>query len=152
MARVEVPALQVLLVEDDPGDIVMIREALEECGSTTALHVVRDGIEGLAFLLRTRGHEAAAVPDLIILDLYLPRLDGHQVLERIKADKDLAAIPVVVFTASSSPADVRRSYELRANAHVIKPSDFAQFAYAVRQIDGFFFHTVTLPGAEDHMA
>jgi CheY-like chemotaxis protein len=147
---VTVPAqprpIEVLLVEDDAGDELMTREAFEDNKIHNTLHVVRDGQEALDFLYRVGDYAAAPRPDLVLLDLNLPKYDGRQVLERVKTDPDLASIPVVVLTTSSAEEDILRSYELHANAYVTKPVDLGQFIAAVRQIDEFFVSVVKLPG------
>ncbi|MFJ3222376.1 response regulator [Streptomyces sp. NPDC086783] len=137
--------IQVLLVEDDPGDELMTREAFEDNKIRNTLHVVRDGEEALDFLYRQNQYADAPRPDLILLDLNLPKYDGRQVLERIKSDDELALIPVVVLTTSSAEEDILRSYRLHANAYVTKPVDLDQFIAAVRQIDDFFVTVVKLP-------
>ncbi|MFF5336141.1 response regulator [Streptomyces sp. NPDC013181] len=141
-----VEPIEVLLVEDDPGDELMTREAFEDNKIRNTLHVVRDGEEALDFLYRRGAHTAAPRPDLILLDLNLPKYDGRQVLEQIKQDPELALIPVVVLTTSSAEEDILRSYKLHANAYVTKPVDLDQFIAAVRQIDDFFVTVVRLPG------
>lgn len=139
-------AIDVLLVEDDPGDVLMTREAFEFNKVGNTLHVVRDGEQALDYLYR-RGEFADSIrPDLILLDLNLPKYDGRQVLETIKSDPDLADIPVVVLTTSGAEEDIVRSYKLHANAYVTKPVDLDQFLAAVRQIDTFFVQVVRLPG------
>ncbi|MGW7081371.1 response regulator [Streptomyces sp. NPDC054871] len=137
--------IDVLLVEDDPGDELMTREAFEDNKISNTLHVVRDGEEALDFLYQRGGHTAARRPDLILLDLNLPKYDGRQVLEKIKSDPDLQDIPVVVLTTSAAEEDILRSYRLHANAYVTKPVDLDQFIAAVRQIDDFFVQVVRLP-------
>jgi two-component system response regulator len=137
--------IDVLLVEDDPGDELMTREAFEDNKIGNTLHVVRDGEEALDFLYRRGDHTDAPQPDLILLDLNLPKYDGRQVLERIKSDPELAHIPVVVLTTSAAEEDILRSYKLHANAYVTKPVDLDQFIAAVRQIDDFFVQVVRLP-------
>ncbi|MER6348660.1 response regulator [Streptomyces sp. NPDC001595] len=138
--------IDVLLVEDDPGDELMTREAFEDNKIGNTLHVVRDGEEALDFLYRRGDHTGAPRPDLILLDLNLPKYDGRQVLERIKSDPELSLIPVVVLTTSAAEEDILRSYKLHANAYVTKPVDLDQFIAAVRQIDDFFVQVVRLPG------
>ncbi|MEU6108847.1 response regulator [Streptomyces albidoflavus] len=138
--------IEVLLVEDDPGDELMTREAFEDNKIRNTLHVVRDGEEALDFLYRRGAHPDAPRPDLILLDLNLPKYDGRQVLAQIKADAELALIPVVVLTTSSAEEDILRSYKLHANAYVTKPVDLDQFIAAVKQIDDFFVTVVRLPG------
>jgi CheY-like chemotaxis protein len=139
--------IDVLLVEDDPGDVVLIREAFADHKVGNALSVVSDGVDALAFLRRQSGYEDAPRPDLILLDLNLPRKDGSEVLAEIKADPALATIPVVVLTTSEADEDILRSYELHANAYVTKPVDFEQFSRIVHQIDEFFIGVVKLPPA-----
>ncbi|AGI91925.1 response regulator [Streptomyces albidoflavus] len=138
--------IEVLLVEDDPGDELMTREAFEDNKIRNTLHVVRDGEEALDFLYRRGAYPDAPRPDLILLDLNLPKYDGRQVLAQIKADAELALIPVVVLTTSSAEEDILRSYKLHANAYVTKPVDLDQFIAAVKQIDDFFVTVVRLPG------
>lgn len=136
---------EILLVEDDPGDVVITREALAMSQIDNHLHHVSDGDEALAFLRQEGVHKAAVRPDLILLDLNLPRVDGREVLARIKASPDLRRIPVVVLTTSSADEDIASSYDLHANAYVTKPVDFDEFLSAVRQIDDFFFTVVNRP-------
>ncbi|WP_405607097.1 response regulator [Streptomyces sp. NBC_01508] len=137
--------VEVLLVEDDAGDELMTREAFEDNKIGNTLHVVRDGLEALDFLYRRGEHVEAPRPDLILLDLNLPKYDGRQVLERIKSDPDLSHIPVVVLTTSAAEEDILRSYKLHANAYVTKPVDLDQFMKAIRDIDDFFVTVVKLP-------
>ena len=137
--------VDVLLVEDDPGDVVLIREAFEFNKVRNALHTVSDGVEALDFLHRRGPYAGAPRPDLVLLDLNLPRKDGREVLEEIKADDDLRTIPVVVLTTSEAEEDILRSYDLHANAYVTKPVDFNRFIEVVRQIDEFFVTVVKLP-------
>jgi len=137
--------IDVLLVEDDPADELITREAFEHNKIGNTLHVVRDGEEALDFLYRRAKHADAVRPDLILLDLNLPKYDGREVLQQIKNDENLAAIPVVVLTTSSAEEDIMRSYRLHANAYVTKPVDLDQFMAAIRQIDDFFLTVVRLP-------
>lgn len=137
--------IDVLLVEDDPGDELMTREAFEDNKIGNNLHVVRDGEQALDFLYRRGEHADVPQPDLILLDLNLPKYDGRQVLEQIKSDPELSHIPVVVLTTSSAEEDILRSYRLHANAYVTKPVDLDQFIRAVKQIDEFFVQVVRLP-------
>lgn len=139
--------VEVLLVEDDAGDELMTREAFEDNRIGNTLHVVRDGLEALDFLYQREDHTEAPRPDLILLDLNLPKYDGRQVLEKIKSDPELSAIPVVVLTTSAAEEDILRSYKLHANAYVTKPVDLEQFIKAVQQIDDFFVTVVKLPRA-----
>ena len=137
--------VDILLVEDDPGDELITREAFADNKIKNTLHVARDGQEGLDFLYRRGVHANAPTPDLILLDLNLPRYDGRQLLEAIKSDADLCHIPVVVLTTSAAEEDILRSYKLHANAYVTKPVDLDQFMKAVREIDEFFVQVVRLP-------
>lgn len=137
--------IEVLLVEDDPGDEMMTREAFEENKIGNRLHVARDGEEALDFLYRRGEHADAPAVDLILLDLNLPKYDGRQVLEQIRSDPELTHTPVVILTTSASEEDILRSYKLHANAFVTKPVDVNQFISAVRQIDEFFLSVVRLP-------
>jgi len=137
--------IDILLVEDDPGDELITREAFEHNKLQNRLHVARDGEEGLNYLYQRGAYEDAPRPDLILLDLNLPKYDGRHLLEKIKSDPDLSRIPVVVLTTSSAEEDILRSYKLHANAYVTKPVDLDQFIHAVRQIDEFFLQVVRLP-------
>jgi len=139
-------AIEILLVEDDPGDELITREAFEHNKLNNNLNVAHDGEEGLDYLYKRGQFENAVRPDLILLDLNLPKYDGRQLLEQVKSDPDLARIPVVVLTTSSAEEDILRSYQLHANAYVTKPVDLDQFINAVRQIDEFFIQVVRLPG------
>jgi CheY-like chemotaxis protein len=137
--------IQVLLVEDDPGDVLMTREAFEDYKLRNTLHVVNDGEQAMAFLRQEGEYADLPRPDLVLLDLNLPRMDGREVLSAIKSDPELASIPVVVLTTSEAEDDVLRSYSLHANAYVTKPVDFERFINVVRQIDDFFVSVVRLP-------
>lgn len=139
--------IEILLVEDDPGDTLIATEALEQSKVTNNLHSVSNGEEALAYLRRTGEFADAVRPDLVLLDLNLPRRDGREVLAEVKADPDLRRIPVVVLTTSQAEEDILRSYDLHANAYVTKPVDFQRFVDVVRQIDEFYFTVVRLPGA-----
>ena len=141
--------IEVLLVEDDAGDVVLVTEAFEHNKVHNRLHTVQDGVEALQFLRREPPFADAPTPDLILLDLNLPRKDGREVLEEVKADPALRRIPVVVLTTSKAEEDVLRSYDLHANAYVTKPVDFERFIEVVRQIDEFFVSVVKLPGRGD---
>lgn len=138
--------VNVLLVEDDPGDVLMTREAFEEY-LHNRLDVVTDGSAALAYLRNEPPYADAIRPDLILLDLNLPRRDGREVLADVKADPELASIPVIVLTTSQADEDVLRSYQLHANAYVTKPVDFDRFIDAIKQIDHFFVSVVQLPGS-----
>jgi CheY-like chemotaxis protein len=141
----ESAAINILLVEDDPGDVLITREALSAAKILHNLAVVDNGEEAVSYLRNAGQYRDAARPDLVLLDLNLPRLDGREVLALIKADDVLRRIPVVVLTTSNSEEDVLRSYDLHANAYVTKPVDFEAFMAVVRQIDDFFVTVVRLP-------
>ena len=137
--------IDVLLVEDDPGDVLMTREAFEHYKIRNQLHVVTDGEQALQFLHRAGDYASAPRPGLILLDLNLPRRDGLEVLADLKADSGLRVIPVVILTTSQAEEDILRSYSLHANAYVSKPVDFEHFMDVIRQIDNFFLTVVELP-------
>jgi chemotaxis family two-component system response regulator Rcp1 len=139
------PPLGVLLVEDDPGDVLIAREALRAARLSTHLSVVNDGIEAMAYLHKKDQYTDAPRPDLILLDLNLPRKSGHEVLAEVKGDESLRRIPVVVLSTSVAAADILKSYDLHANVYVAKPVDFDEFAEVVRQIDDFFLSVARLP-------
>ena len=144
----ERPALEfvdVLLVEDDPGDVLMTREAFEHFRIRNNLHVVGDGEQALNFLRRTGDYVDMPRPGLILLDLNLPRRNGLEVLAELKTDADLMTIPVVVLTTSQAEEDILRSYALHANAYISKPVDFERFIGVIGQIDDFFLTLVKLP-------
>jgi CheY-like chemotaxis protein len=137
--------VDVLLVEDDDGDILMTREAFEHHKIRNQLHVVNDGVQALQFLRREGEYADAPRPGLILLDLNLPRRDGREVLAELKDDLELRLIPVVVLTTSEAEEDIVSSYSLHANAYVSKPVDFDRFMEVIRQIDDFFVTVVKLP-------
>jgi chemotaxis family two-component system response regulator Rcp1 len=137
--------VEILLVEDNPGDVELTRLALRDGKVRNVLHVVTDGEEAMQFLRRTGTHSDAPRPDLVLLDLNLPKKDGHEVLAEIKEDADLCNIPVIVLTTSEAEKDVLSAYEQRANAYIIKPVDLDQFFQVVRSIEGFWLTVVRLP-------
>jgi CheY-like chemotaxis protein len=137
--------LGVLLVEDDPGEVVIAREALKAGRLQSRLTVVPDGVEAMLYLRREEGYVDVERPDLILLDLNLPKKSGHEVLAEIKADPQLRKIPVVVLSTSSAIEDVEQSYENYANVFVTKPVDFDHFTSVVKQIDDFFLSVASLP-------
>jgi CheY-like chemotaxis protein len=141
-------AISILLVEDSPGDVRLTREALKEAKVLNDLSVATDGVEALEFLHRRGKFAAAPRPDLILLDLNLPRKDGREVLEEIKADSSLKRIPIVVLTTSQAEEDVVRAYDLHANCYITKPVDFRQFIKVVQSIEDFWLTVVKLPRSE----
>lgn len=136
-----------LLVEDNPADVRLTREALMQGNVLQNLHVVEDGIEAMAFLRKEGRYADSPRPDLILLDLNLPRKDGHEVLAEIKTDEDLRRIPVVVLTSSQADQDVLRCYDLQVNCYVTKPLDLEQFTIIIKSIEQFWFSVVQLPPA-----
>ena len=137
--------IEILLVEDNAADVRLTEEALREGKVRNNLHVARDGMEALEFLKRQGKHAKATRPDLILLDLNLPRRDGREVLAEIKDDPELKRIPVVVLTTSSAEADILKSYKLHANCYITKPVDLEQFIAVVKSIDDFWLSIVRLP-------
>ncbi len=140
--------IDILLVEDNLGDARLTEEALKEGKVTNNLSIVKDGVEALAFLRREEGFADAPRPDLILLDLNMPRMDGRQVLAEIKQDDALKAIPVVVLTTSRNSDDINQAYDLNCNCYIAKPVDLDQFIDAVESIDNFWLTVVTLPPSE----
>ena len=141
-----VRSIEILLVEDNPGDARLTIEAMRDAKVNNRIHVVEDGVEALAFLRREGRYSEAPRPDLVLLDLNLPRKDGREVLAEVKADPALRRIPVVVLTTSRAEEDVLRAYDLHANCYVTKPVDLEQFMKVIRFIDEFWVSVVTLPG------
>jgi CheY-like chemotaxis protein len=138
-------AIEILLVEDNPGDVRLIIEAMREAKLENRVHIVEDGVEAMQFLRREGRFGDAPRPDLILLDLNLPKKDGRAVLAEVKADPVLKRIPVVVLTTSRAEEDVLRAYDLHANCYITKPVDMEQFMKVVAQIDDFWVRVVTLP-------
>jgi CheY-like chemotaxis protein len=137
--------INVLLVEDSPGDVRLTKEAFREANTAIHLHVASDGVEAMQFLKRQGVHAAAPRPDFILLDLNLPRMDGRQVLLQIKGDEGLKTIPTIVLTTSEAEVDILKSYELQANCYLTKPVQFEAFETVVRSINDFWLMTARLP-------
>jgi chemotaxis family two-component system response regulator Rcp1 len=137
--------VEILLVEDSPGDARLARVGLNECKIANNLHIVDDGVKAMAFLRRQGEYAKAPRPDLILLDLNLPRKDGREVLREIKEDESLKVIPVVILTTSKAEEDIVKSYSLHANCYVTKPLGLPQFLEVVRSIEDFWFSIVRLP-------
>jgi len=137
--------IDILMVEDDPGDVRLTREALKGSKLLHSLNVVEDGVAALDYLRKAAPYQEAIRPDLVLLDLNLPRKDGREVLAAMKQDEALRAIPVVILTTSQAEEDVLRAYNLNANCYVTKPVDFDQFMRIVRTIEEFWLNVVTLP-------
>jgi len=144
-ANDNVRPIEILLIEDNPGDADLAREALETSKLYNSLHVVGDGEEAMAYLQNQGKYADAPHPDLILLDLNLPKKDGREVLAEIKADDDLRRVPVVVLTTSSDEQDILKSYNLHANCYITKPIDLEQFIRVVQSIQDFWFSIVVLP-------
>ncbi|MCX6107766.1 MAG: response regulator [Proteobacteria bacterium] len=138
-------AVEILLVEDNPADVRLTVEAFKEGTVRHKLSVARDGVEALDILFRRGIHNQAVRPDIILLDLNLPRKDGREVLQTIKVDQTLRRIPVVVLTTSSAEEDILRSYDLHVNCYITKPVDMERFIEVVRAIENFWFNIVQLP-------
>ena len=141
--------VEILLVEDNPGDVRLTREALKEGKLTNNLHVAGDGVEGLAYLQKVGKFSDEPTPDLILLDLNLPKKDGRELLIDIKDDEHLKHIPVVILTTSKAEADINKSYESHANCYITKPVDMNQFIKIVKSIEHFWFSIVKLPPNEN---
>ena len=137
--------IEILMIEDDMDDVILTREALKSAKIGNTISVVRDGEEALAFLRKQPPHAGAVRPDLILLDLSLPKLDGREVLKEIRKDASLCAIPVVVLSASDDRDDILKSYELNANSFVTKPVNFERFREVIQSIDNYWFGVVQLP-------
>jgi chemotaxis family two-component system response regulator Rcp1 len=137
--------IEILLVEDSPADILITREAFQDARLTNTLHVVEDGVKAMEFLRREGSYASAPRPDLILLDLNLPRKNGREVLAEIKATAEFKSIPIVVLTTSNADEDILKAYNLHANCYVIKPVGFDNFFKAVQSIESFWFGIVTLP-------
>jgi len=142
------PPVEILLVEDNPGDVRLTREALREGKVYNNLHWAKDGVEALEFLRQEGKHAGAPRPDIILLDLNLPKKDGREVLSSIKNDDRFKQIPVVILTTSEAEEDVLRSYQLHANCYITKPVDLEKFIVVVQSIDRFWLTVVTLPPAK----
>ncbi|GAA3761474.1 response regulator [Plantactinospora mayteni] len=145
MDAAEPTPVRILVVDDDPGDVLMIEEALADSEVPKAIDVVGDGQEAMEFLRQEGRHREAPRPDMILLDLNMPRMDGRQVLNKVKSDDRLRTIPIVVLTTSNADTDILGSYNLRANAYVTKPIDLDDFNDVIRRIDEFFGQIVVLP-------
>ncbi len=139
----------ILLVEDNLGDIRLTQEALKEAKVEHNLFIVKDGEEALAFLRQQKEFQRSPLPDLIFLDLNLPRKDGREVLKEIKQDESLKSIPVVILTTSDALPDIEKSYQLHANCYITKPVDINQFIDVIKSIEHFWFHIVKLPGSNN---
>jgi len=136
---------EVLLVEDSPGDVRLTKEAFRDANSSIHLHVVSDGVEAMAFIRREGAHVRAPRPDLILLDLNLPKMDGREVLANIKGDGSLKTIPTVILTTSEAEADILKSYQLQANCYLSKPAQLDAFESLVKSINDFWLTKVKLP-------
>jgi len=141
--------IEILLVEDNPGDVRLTIEALKDGKVQNSLHVAKDGVEALAFLHRQGQYEAAPAPDLILLDLNLPKKDGHEVLAEIKDDPQLKRIPVIVLTTSEAEKDILKTYQLHASSYITKPVDLGQFINVIKSIEDFWLTVVKFPSGHN---
>lgn len=139
------PPMDILLIEDSPGDVRLTQEAFREANPAIRLHVASDGVEAMAFLQREGAHARSPRPDMILLDLNLPRMDGREVLARIKENDKLKTIPVVILTTSDAEADITKSYQLNANCYLTKPVQLDQFESLVKSINEFWLTKARLP-------
>jgi CheY-like chemotaxis protein len=137
--------VEILLVEDDPGDVLLTQEALLGSKIRNNLHIASDGVEALAFLRQEGDYKESPRPDLILLDLNMPRKDGREVLAEVKADSSLKTIPIAVLTTSAQDEDILKSYQLHANCYITKPVGLDEFAQVVQSLDDFWFAIVKLP-------
>ncbi len=137
--------IEILMIEDNPGDVRLTREVLKDASMVNSLHSVKDGEEAMHYLYHTGAYTAAVRPDLILLDLNLPRMGGLEILQKIKSDKTLRSIPVVILTSSQAEQDIVAGYEGYANAYITKPVSLDQFSRVVMSIEGFWLETARLP-------
>jgi CheY-like chemotaxis protein len=137
--------IEILLAEDNPGDVRLTREAIKDAKVHNRLHVVTDGVEAMAFLRHEGNYAAAPRPDLILLDLNMPRMDGREVLKQLKSDDNFRRIPVVIITSSQAEEDILKAYDLQANCYVTKPVDLEQFMKVIRSVEEFWLTVVKLP-------
>lgn len=144
----KIEPINILLMEDSQGDVRLVQEALKEGKLHNRLFVVRDGAEGMDFLLKRQQYQEAQRPDLILLDLNMPKKDGREVLAEIKQHEDLKRIPVVILTTSTSEADILKTYNLHANCYIVKPLNLDEFIRVVRSIESFWLSIVKLPSGE----
>jgi len=148
MMKMNTKPVEILLVEDNEGDVGLVEEVFEEAKIRNIIHVAEDGEEAMLFLNKETPFDDAPTPDIILLDLNLPQKDGREVLEEIKTDEKLKRIPVVVLTTSKAEEDILKSYDLHANSYITKPVDFDQFIRVVRSIEDFWLEVVRLPTTE----
>jgi CheY-like chemotaxis protein len=137
--------IELLLIDDDQADIYLAKRAIKQCKTRVDVQVARNGEEGLALLRQQAGHEDARRPDIIFLDINMPRMNGHEFLAAMKADQDLKSIPTIVMSTSKDEDDIRKSYELQASAYIAKPVELGEFADVIRLVDDHWFRTVRLP-------
>ena len=145
MSNSQLRPIDILLVEDNPGDVILTEEAFSEAKISNNLHITRDGEEALSYLRREAGFENAVRPDLILLDLNLPKIDGREVLDTVKSSDVLKRIPIVVLTSSEAEQDIIKTYDLHANSYIVKPITLDQFVRVVNAVENFWFSVVTLP-------
>jgi len=148
-APLNIRAIDLLLIEDSPGDVLLIKKALKDAKVLNNIQVANDGVQAMAVLRKETPYIDAPRPDLILLDLNIPKKDGREVLKEIKQTPDLRSIPVVILTTSTAEADVLKSYDLHANAYITKPMNVEGLIQAVKMMEGFWFSIVTLPPKSD---
>ncbi|MBI2859754.1 MAG: response regulator [Chloroflexi bacterium] len=141
--------IDILFVDDNPGDVRLVKEALSDMKEPSRLFIAEDGIEAMDYLRKRGRHAAAPRPDLVLLDLNLPRKNGFEVLNEIKSDDDLKQIPVCVLTSSSAERDVSRAYKSYANCYIVKPLDYAKFLETIKQVQEFWLKAVRLPQKQE---
>lgn len=146
--NMQIEPINILLIEDSEGDVRLVQEALKEGKLQNRLFVVRDGVDGMNFLMKRGKYQDTVRPDLILLDLNMPKKDGREVLAEIKQDEDLKRIPVIILTTSSSESDILKTYNLHANCYIVKPLDLDEFIRVIRSIESFWLSIVKLPVGE----
>lgn len=149
MSETATDSVDILLVEDNPGDVRLTREAFKEGQIRNTLHVVKDGVEALDFLYRRGEYKEATRPEIILLDLNLPRKNGDEVLEEIRSDPKLLKIPVIILTSSDAEEDIIKSYEMQANAYLTKPVNPSEFIETIQNFQSFWLNIVRLPEFEE---
>lgn len=137
--------VEILLVEDNPADVLLAKHAFEKSKIINNLHVAEDGEKAINFLFKKDGYEDVPTPDLIMLDLNLPKIDGHTILERIKNTEKLRRIPIVIMSGSHAQSDIAKSYDLHANCYIVKPVNLSKLSEVTKTLDNFWFSMVTLP-------
>ncbi len=136
---------EILLIEDNPGDVLLTREAFKECGHNHSITAVKDGVEGLKYLKKEDPYSGAVTPDLVLLDLNLPRKDGRELLKDMKSDEDLRTIPVIILSTSKNELDIEKCYELDVNCYITKPVELDNFIEVIKSIEQYWMKSAKLP-------